>query len=179
MSRAILKYPLSQAFGLSVLLFATAIFMVDILNLLILLFFVWAAIGVILGVVSIFIFQMLSMAFKQRKFVYWQAILVVVFSVSVTFYYHIPLSTDARFFLLRPYYESQLAKVQAGASVAEVKKDDKLVAFYWYRGIVDRWIGLIYDPTASLSLPKSIGIFGGLVYKIHHLEGGWYICYFS
>jgi hypothetical protein len=86
---------------------------------------------------------------------------------------------DVRFFLLRPYYESQLAKVQAGASIAEVKKDGNLVAFYWYRGILDRWVGLIYDPTESLSLPRSIQIFGGLVYKIHHLDKDWYLCYLN
>jgi hypothetical protein len=171
------KHPLYRAFFLSVIVFGTAIFAVDIWNLLSILIFLIPLL--LLVIVSLFILEMLEMALKQRKIIYWQAILIVVLSVSIALTYRIPLTTDFRFFLLRPYYESQLAKVRSGESIAGVQTEHQLVAFAWNRGILDRWVGLVYDPTESLSLPRSIQIFGGLVYKIHHLDKGWYLCYFN
>ena len=172
-----LKNPLLSALLLSTIVFTTAIFLVDIFSILWILIFV--ILTVLLVIVLIFMLQMLEMALKQRKVMYWQALFVTIFSVSIALIYRIQLATDVRFFLLRPYYESQLAQVRAGVDIADVKIERQLVAFYWYRGIVDRWVGLIYDPTESLSLPQSIQIFGGLVYKIHHLNGGWFLCYFN
>lgn len=171
------KNLLFRASSLAVIFFGVAIFIVDLLNIFwILVFF---QIAILLAVAIIFSSQMLLMAIKKCKIIYLQAIAIVISSGLIASIYIVPLSTDVRFFLLRPYYESQLAKVQSGENVVEIKKEKNLVAFYWYRGVVDNWVGLVYDPTKSLSLPQSQNIFGGIVYKIHHLDGGWFICYFS
>ena len=171
------KHPLFHAGILAVIFFGAAIFIVDLLNIFWIL--VWVQLAILLGVATIFIFYLLLMAIKKRKIIYLQAISIVISSGLIASIYIVPLSTDVRFFLLQPYYESQLAKVQTGQSVAEIQREGNLVAFYWYRGVRDNWVGLVYDPTASLSLPKSRTIFNGLVYKIRHLNGCWFICYFS
>jgi hypothetical protein len=171
------KNPLFRAGILAVISFGIAIFIVDLLNILWIL--VWLPIAILLVVAMMFSTQMLLMAIKKRKIIYSQALAIVISSGLIASIYIVPLSTDVRFFLLRPYYEIQLAKVQSGQNVVEIQKEKNLVAFYWYRGVLSNWVGLVYDPTASLSLPKSQNIFSGTVYKIRHLDSGWFICYFS
>ena len=171
------KHPISWAIALSLVFFGTTIFSIDLLNALWILAFVPIIIIALIAVT--FSWRMTYMAFKRQKLIYWQALFIIIFSCLTSLSYREPLSRDVRFFLLRPYYENQLAQIQAGESIPEVKKEDALIAFYWYRGVVDNWVGLVYDPRESLSLPKSAKIFGGEVTYIYHLHNGWFLCYFS
>jgi hypothetical protein len=170
------KHPLFYASSISVLFFGTAIFIIGPSGLW---FFDLVRIIALLIVATVFIFQMLLLGIRKRKIAYLQAASIVITSILVTSIYIDSLSTDVRFFLFRPYYEIQLARVQSGQNVAETRRDGNLVAFYLMRGGPDTWVGFVYDPTESLSLPKSKGIFNGTAYEIRQLNGRWFICYFS
>lgn len=171
------KHPLFYASSISIAFFGIAIFMVGLFGGL--WFLVVALIVVLLTVATAFIFQMLSIAIRKREIIYLQAISIVIISGLIYSNYVDYLSTDVRFFLSRPYYEIQLARVHSGQNVGGIQREGNLVAFYLVRGAPDNWVGFVYDPTESLSLPKSQGIFNGTAYEIRQLNGRWFICYFS
>lgn len=172
------KHPFVYASSISIVLFGNAIFAIGLFGGL---WFFGLALDLALLIITAgFIFKMLSLAVKKRKIIYLQAASIVIASGLIASIYIDFLSADARFFIFRPYYEIQLARVQAGQNVAEIQKEGQLVAFPLVRATPDAWVSFIYDPTESLSLPKSKDIFKGTAYEIRQLklDRRWFICYF-
>jgi len=109
-----------------------------------------------------------------------------------------------RFLRLRSTYVNILADVESGlidkdgwrgnVLVRLEPSDGELVAFVW-GGIVDNWIGVVHDPTGGVmqanaflpdwsnwdapELAKVRGLFGGDLYYAEHLQGDWYLCWFT
>ena len=113
-----------------------------------------------------------------------------------------------RFALHRASYEEKVRIIlQAKAEGHDVEKlkisglahvDDGppvRVAFFWFRGVTDNWVGLVFDPTGDVMKvnqlraeklkwndPRFQGInmmFGGELYHAEHLSGPWYLCGFT
>lgn len=69
------------------------------------------------------------------------------------------------------------------------------IAFVWPGGIIDNWIGVVYDPSGFVmkcrefersgsnwddpSLRKGRELFGGDMFYCRQLEEGWYLCSFT
>ncbi len=100
------------------------------------------------------------------------------------------LAVNVRFRISQSHFEERLQSVLASDSAA--KADDvagvegttsKRVAFYWFRGVTDNWVGLVFDPTDSLAEPRfsrgQAQYFGGDLVSARHLNGHWYLCTFT
>ena len=78
----------------------------------------------------------------------------------------------------------------------DISIDSGLYAFRYYSGMVDNWIGIIYDNSGLLEngivilnnndnyleleeYSKIKKLFGGDLYSIKKLEENWYICHFT
>ena len=64
-----------------------------------------------------------------------------------------------RFTLVRVHYERRVAEILAAgpASFEKQTRDCEIdegppvrIAFYWQRGVIDNWVGLVYDPTGGV-----------------------------
>ncbi len=115
---------------------------------------------------------------------------------------------DVRFALHRASYEEKVRIIlQAKAEGRDVEKlnisdfaylDDGppvRVSFFWFRGVTDNWVGLVFDPTGEVMKanqfksdwsnwhdPNLQGIkrlFDGDLYHAEHLSGHWYLCGFT
>ena len=69
------------------------------------------------------------------------------------------------------------------------------IAFYWQRGVIDNWVGLVYDPTGKVikankfksdwsnwgdaSLAEVKGLFGGDLRRAKRMSKNWYLCWFT
>ena len=100
------------------------------------------------------------------------------------------------FQIRKPDYENQLnranstGRVDKGSGHTETGPP-KLHAFYWQRGIIDNWSGVVYDPTGRIERINDsngwdevqdhelAGLFGGLYYRCQNVGDGWYICWFT
>ena len=102
----------------------------------------------------------------------------------------------------KAYYQSVVAKVVASADDSEfnhpiiVDSGPPLrVAFSW-GGILDNWRGVVHDPTGEVMKANILdtktwsnrddpdyasvaGFFGGTLIRAQHLEGDWYLCWFT
>ena len=100
------------------------------------------------------------------------------------------------FQIRKPGYEKQLAEAKELGQVprGQGHTEDgppKLYAFYWYRGVVDNWAGVVYDPSGRIGkINEADGwdeihaqelsrLFGGTFYRCQDVGGGWYICWFT
>lgn len=67
-------------------------------------------------------------------------------------------------------------------------------AFYWQRGVTDNWAAVVHDPTGVVTRVNEIPdmtllhderwqdvvtLFGGDMYRCQHIQGAWYICWFT
>jgi hypothetical protein len=118
------------------------------------------------------------------------------------------IGEQVRFRLVSGNYEKQLAAIlRARAEARPIEKKEfpdlaeieegpvPRVAFYWQRGMIDNWVGLIYDPTGEVmkanafkadwsnweapELQKVKRLFGGSLFSARHLTGHWYLCSFT
>jgi len=100
------------------------------------------------------------------------------------------------FQIRRPGYEQRLSQAEAlGRVPGELGRTDtgppKVHAFYWQRGVVDNWSGVIYDPSGTIAQINAARgwdeihahalsrLFGGTYYRCQDVGGGWYICWFT
>ena len=119
-----------------------------------------------------------------------------------------PLVNKAKFAVERALYEKKLALVLQAKSagipleqlgiydLAEVDDGPPVrVAFYWSRGVVDNWVGLVYDPTGDVMKANAFKsnwtnwhdpnlqpikmLFDGDLFRAQHLSGHWYLCSFT
>ena len=117
-------------------------------------------------------------------------------------------TSGVRFALQRASYEEKVRIIlQAKAEGRDVEKlnisdfaylDDGppvRVSFFWFRGVTDNWVGLVFDPTdevmkanqfkrdwSNWNDPNLQGIkrlFDGDLYYAEHLSGHWYLCGFT
>ena len=100
------------------------------------------------------------------------------------------------FQIRKPAYEEQLSQAK---ELGHVPRDlgytengpPRLHAFYWQRGVVDNWSGVVYDPSGKISQINDANgwdeihshnlseLFGGTYYRCQNVGGGWYICWFT
>jgi hypothetical protein len=105
----------------------------------------------------------------------------------------------AYFQIKKPHYEHLLAEAQDSGAVPNGEGyidsgQPARYAFFWVRGVVDNWVGVVYDPTGvvmnvnqasgwdDLRDPRwaeAVNLFGGTLYKTERLEGHWYLCWFT
>ena len=109
---------------------------------------------------------------------------------------------QVRFWIVRSHYENRLKEVQAilanGGKPADCQVDQGppvRVAFYWQRGVIDNWVGLVYDPTAEVMKANGFkrdwsnwgdprlktvkGLFGGDLLRAKRVGKDWYLCWFT
>ena len=135
------------------------------------------------------------------------SLLMAVIGLVAYFTFGFPVGERIRFAWLRPKYEARLKEIlatletDAGAS-ARGFPDCVLdegppirVAFFWHRGVVDNWVGLVHDPTGGVlkanefkrdwsnwSDPKLRPVkqmFGGDMYRARNVGKNWYLCWFT
>jgi hypothetical protein len=93
----------------------------------------------------------------------------------------------ALFQIRKPRYEKLLAEATSTRSVPRdaghyEEGPPERFAFYWQRGIIDNWAGVVHDPTGEI---MNLGrddirlLFGGVIYKCEPLGDGWYLCWFT
>lgn len=99
-------------------------------------------------------------------------------------------------------YQSVVARIAAGADDSNlgypvtVDSGPPLrIAFSW-GGILDNWRGVVYDPSGEVMKANILdmttwsnrddpgyasvaGLFGGTLIRAQHLEGDWYLCWFT
>ena len=107
-----------------------------------------------------------------------------------------------KFWREKTHYQSVVAKVVASEDNPEfnhpiiVDSGPPLrVAFSW-GGILDNWRGIVYDPTGEVMKANILDVntwsnrndpdyasvarfFGGTLIRAQHLEGDWYLCWFT
>lgn len=105
-----------------------------------------------------------------------------------------------RFDLMRPSYERRLQQIisahEHGARGNANRPDYIIdrgppvrVAFMWQSGVIDNWVGLVYDPTGvvmrangsdgDIGLGPVRKLFGGDIVASRHLQDHWYLCSFT
>ena len=101
------------------------------------------------------------------------------------------LGRHVLFQIRKPHYEKLLAEAnQTGTVVKNQGFSDTTSpgkhAFFWQRGVVDNWAGVIHDPSGTLGKIKDPSrngnlslIFGGTYYDCQYMGEGWYICWFT
>jgi hypothetical protein len=110
------------------------------------------------------------------------------------------LGRQGYFQLRKGHYEALLEEVVRTGEMpphsGELDEGPPLrYAFYWQRGVTDNWVAVVHDPTGlvirvnevrpdleNLHDPKwseAVALFGGHLYRCEHLEGDWYLCWFT
>ena len=94
-------------------------------------------------------------------------------------------------FLLRASHYEELQ--EKATRTGELARDEGVIedgppvryAFYWQRGVLDNWVGVVYDPSGELlkAVEQKDGemavLFGGTLYRCEHMRGHWYLCWFT
>ena len=107
-----------------------------------------------------------------------------------------------KFWREKSSYESIVAQIASGADESAFgypitidPGPPRRVAFSW-GGILDKWHGIVYDPTGEVIKANILntetwsnrddpdyasvaGLFGGTLVRAQHLEGDWYLCWFT
>jgi hypothetical protein len=174
------RHPYIWAAICSLLLLASALFAVDIDERL----FIFSALiplaCYLLAVILLVMFAYRAVCSPHRlRFLLSSAIVLCV--GAITLIYGSVLGTRGRFLLLRPYYEHRLALLKTGSTLASdsVRTEGRCVAFVWYRGVIDNWVGLVYDPEDNLDRNYSPGMFGGELVGVNRISRGWFLCLFT
>ena len=109
---------------------------------------------------------------------------------SSTFWAHLELRGN------RTEYQAIIDRVAQGeAAPAEVELDEgppHRVAFPWGVGLVDNWRAIVHDPTGLVLEANGSGgaphdsvagrarrLFGGDLFRVVHLSGPYYLCWFT
>jgi hypothetical protein len=127
------------------------------------------------------------------------SVCIAVLGISLFFTEGFYLGRLALFELRKERYETLLSEAQRTGEIpfGEGRIDEgppTRYAFYWQRGVTDNWAGVVYDPTGNVErvneIPgmddlhgeewsEVITLFGGHMYRCQHLEGAWYLCWFT
>lgn len=132
------------------------------------------------------------------------ACLIMVSAVLPTFYFYgDDISFGGYFYWHKSQYEAVIARVSSAAECPPLNSDNagwdvdcgppRRIAFPMPGGIIDNWVGVVYDPTGlvmevnqvdlkDLKNPKFahvVGLFGGDMIYARHLFGHWYMCSFT
>jgi hypothetical protein len=84
-------------------------------------------------------------------------------------------------------YSRAIDELERGAEPACVKRNECIIdrgppnriAFVWH-GIVDNWVGIVYDPKDAVSDAKKYqGLFGGDLLSCTHLWAHYFLCAFT
>jgi hypothetical protein len=127
------------------------------------------------------------------------ALLIAACGITLFFLGGFSLGRIVLFQFRKPHYEHLLQKAQSGTLISQ---SDGVIdpgppprfAFYWDRGVIDNWVGCVYDPTDLLreattgfgpsnlhdpNMAHIVRLFGGDLYRCQHLQGHWYLCWFT
>lgn len=134
--------------------------------------------------VLIFVFSAIQIRKHHRTAIACLLVLAFGSTASIKRDY---LAVALRFWLSQAHYEDRVQQVLSTGAGAKAKDvagiEGNRVAFYWYRGVTDNWVGLVFDPSDSLAEQKwSRGqkeYFGGDLISARHLDGHWYLCVFT
>lgn len=107
-----------------------------------------------------------------------------------------------KFWREKANYESIVSQLAAGADASAFDHPitvdpgpPQRVAISW-GGILDNWVGVVHDPTGEVMKANILdtktwsnrdnpeyagvaGLFGGTLIRARHLEGNWYLCWFT
>lgn len=130
-------------------------------------------------------------------------LLLTLIVLPVFYVYGDEISFYSYFYWHKSQYEEVIARVNSSTECPPQKPENqkwtvdcgspRRVAFSMPGGIIDNWIGIVYDPTglvmqanqvpmADLKNPKYayvVGLFGGDMTYARHLFGPWYLCSFT
>lgn len=118
------------------------------------------------------------------------ALMIVL--IGLTLYWTVGFQMGRRvwFEIRRNHYERLLAEATARGTVPlETGHTDdgppRRFAFYWIRGIIDNWSGVVFDPSGDVmnvnNNPQAAErwLFGGEMYRCESLGSDWYLCWFT
>ncbi|MCP3869059.1 MAG: hypothetical protein GY703_13345 [Gammaproteobacteria bacterium] len=97
------------------------------------------------------------------------------------------LGMQTRFWMEKTTYDESVAQLKADkvidCLVADTCKIDpgppKRLVFSW-GGIIDNWIGVVFDPTDGVAQPdRHKGLFGGDLVSCQRMTENYYICSFT
>lgn len=131
--------------------------------------------------------------------------LLLIGTAFPTFYFYgYDISFYSYFYWHKSQYEAVIASLSSSTQCPPPIHSDETnprfdcdsprrVAFPMPGGIIDNWVGIVYDPTglvtqvnqvsgSGLKNPKFayvVGLFGGDMASARHLFGHWYVCSFT
>ena len=126
-------------------------------------------------------------------------LLITIIGLCLFFTAGFRLGRLAYFQIRKPHFERLLSEAQDSGEIPNGEGyvdggQPTRFAFFWIRGVVDNWVGVVYDPTGivmdvnqasgweDLRDPRwaeAVALFGGTLYKTERLEGHWYLCWFT
>ena len=119
------------------------------------------------------------------------ALVIAIIGLALFFAGGFRLGRLTYFQIRKSHYEQLLSEAQRSG---EVSREQGAIdegppvryAFYWERGVVDNWIGVVYDPTGNVMTANRsntdfevVMLFGGTLYKCEQLDGDWFLCWFT
>lgn len=148
--------------------------------------------GAVLFIVAIIL------SIRRRKVV-WGSIVITIVGLVLFFTEGFRFGRLALFEIRRPRYERLLEESERSGEVpdGEGYTDDGPPvrhAFFWQRGVVDNWAGVVYDPSGLVAKvngssgwddlydprwSNAVRLFGGTLYHCERLSGDWYLCWFT
>lgn len=149
--------------------------------------------GGVLGIIGIWLL------IRKRD---WRALVPVVWcAVGLTLFFTSGFRHGRRilFEIRQDHFEEMLAEAKRTGTGPATEGDldpgpPERWAFMWQRGVTDNWVGVVYDPTGDVmqvnradgwdelrdpALSKIVMLFGGTLHRTEHMEGDWYLCWFT
>ncbi len=162
-------------------------------------------VGIVLFIISVLQLKKHKMAKNITKF---QVIIIIgILHLNIIPWFEI--SEQIKLSIMLPKYKSIISLISNGTNLSITEKNGvseingiqfirgygEQVAFLWFSGVTDNWIGIVYDPTASVenankfksdwsnwndpNLEKVKEMFGGDLNKSILIEKNWYKCIFT
>ncbi len=146
---------------------------------------------------------LVSLFDSERRIRRLICLLLVAASFPTFYFYGYDISFYSYFYWHKSQYEAVIAQVNSSTDCQSLLLDKfrtrvdcnspRRVAIPMPGGIIDNWVGIVYDPTglvmqankvpmADLKNPKYayvVGLFGGDMISARHLFGHWYVCSFT
>ena len=153
----------------------------------------WVALGLVLIVIAIVFWVK-----RRRRTVF--PILLIASGILFFFTSGFRVGRFVLFQIRKDRYETLLREVETTRKICEgegaIDNGPPLrYVFYWERGVSDNWVGLVYDPSGEVmkanqfksdwsnwdapELQEVKSLFGGDMLDSEHVEGPWYICWFT
>lgn len=162
-------------------------------------------VGIILFIISL----MQLVKYKTIKTIIIFQVVIVIGILHLNIIPWFGISEQIKLSFMLPKYKSVISTISNGTNLGIIEKNGvseidgiqfikgsgEQVAFPWFSGVTDNWIGIVYDPTDSVdnankfksdwsnwndpNLEEVKKMFGGDLEKSILIEENWYKCIFT